>query len=154
MSTVHMEPGLSGEETLRKKFGTPDISVETRMSEDLASYLEAFEFFFIGTSNRAGECDSSYRGKGKTVPAIKVLDDRTIIFPDYLGNGSFRSLGNILENPHVGMLFIDFKTGVRMRVNGDAEIDDDPEWLKLFPGSLQTVKVVVREVYKQNQPAR
>lgn len=154
MSRVQIEPGLSGEETLRRKFATPDVVVDSRMSEDVARYLEGFDSFFIATSNRAGECDASYRGKGQTVPALKVLDEQTMIFPDYLGNGSFRSLGNILENPHIGMLFIDTRTGVRMRVNGDAEITDDDEWLKLFPGSLQIVRVVVREIYKQNQPAR
>ncbi len=146
------EHQLSGDEILRRRFGTPDIAVDSSLSAEVAHYLESFDFFFIATSNKVGECDSSYRGKRKDVPAVKVLDEHTIIFPDYLGNGSFRSLGNVLENPHIGMLFMDFKTGVRMRVNGEATLSDDAGWLNLFPGSLQTVKVTVREVYKQNQP--
>jgi hypothetical protein len=88
----------------------------------------------------------------KEADATARTDEHTIIFPHYLGNGSFRSLGNILENPHIGMLFMDFKTGVRMRVNGEATLSDDAGWPNLFPGSLQTVKVTVREAYKQNQP--
>ena len=145
---------LAGDEILRRKFGTPDIPVSASLPDSMAHEMESAEFFFIATSNRAGECDSSYRGKRKGVPAIKILDEKTIIFPDYLGNGSFRSLGNILENPHIGMLFMDFRTGMRIRVNGDAEISDDPTWVKLFPGSLQTVKVTVREAYTQNRPAK
>lgn len=143
---------LAGDEILRRKFGTPDIPVSTSISESMAHDIESADFFFIATSNRAGECDSSYRGKRKGVAAVKILDEKTIIFPDYLGNGSFRSLGNILENSHIGMLFMDFHTGLRIRVNGEAEINDSPEWLKLFPKSLQTVKVTVREAYMQNRP--
>jgi predicted pyridoxine 5'-phosphate oxidase superfamily flavin-nucleotide-binding protein len=143
-----------GDELLRSKFATPDVPTSATISDSIAHDLESLDFFFIATSNKEGECDSSYRGKRKGVPAVKVLDEKTIIFPDYAGNGSFRSLGNILENPHIGMLFMDFGSGVRMRINGEAEISDDPAWRKLFPGSLQTVKVTVREVYKQNRPVR
>ncbi len=144
---------LPGDEILRRKFGTTDVPVSTSLTESVARYIESLDFFFIATSNRAGECDSSYRGKRPGVPVVKVLNEKTIIFPDYLGNGSFRSLGNILENPHIGMLFMDLKSGLRIRVNGEAEISDDPAWLEMFPNSLQTVKVAIQEVYKQNRPA-
>lgn len=130
-----------GEELLRERFSTPDVSATATISDSVAHYLESLDFFFIATSNRQGECNSSYRRKREGVPAVKVLDDRTIIFPDYAGNGSFRSLGNILDNPHIGMLFMDLHTGIRMRVNDDAKISEDPGWLKIFPGSLQTAKV-------------
>lgn len=151
-STDTQRHASHGEELLRKRFATPDVPSTVTISDTVAHYLESLDFFFIATSNREGECDSSYRGKREGVLAVKVLDDKTIIFPDYAGNGSFRSLGNILDNPHIGMLFMDLHTGVRMRVNGDAEISEDPAWRKIFPGSLQTVKVTVREVYKQNRP--
>lgn len=144
---------LPGDEILRRKFGTRDIPVSTHLSESVAHYIESLDFFFIATSNKLGECDSSYRGKGKGVSLLKVLDEKTIIFPHYMGNGTFRSLGNILENPHVGMLFMDFKTGLRMRINGDAELSENPEWLDMFPNSIETVKVTVEEVYRQNRPA-
>ena len=126
--------------------------MQTTISESIARYLESFEFFFIATSNRKGECDASFRGKREGAPIIKIIDSRTIIFPDYLGNGSFRSLGNILENPHIGMVFMDLNTGTRIRINGDAEIVQSEEWSQLFPESIQIVKVKVREVYHQNRP--
>ncbi|HJT68628.1 MAG TPA: pyridoxamine 5'-phosphate oxidase family protein [Terriglobales bacterium] len=144
---------LAGDEILRRKFGTKDIPVETSLSDEIIRLIESLDFFFIATSNSTGECDSSYRGRGKGVPLVRVLDAKTIIFPHYMGNGTFRSLGNILENPHIGMLFMDLKTGLRIRVNGDAEISDDAGWLKMFPNSIETVKVTVNEAYKQNRPA-
>lgn len=146
------EAEMHGDEKLRKKFGTPDIPALAAIPEDLVSFVESADFFFIATSGKAGECDCSYRGKGQDMPAVKILDRKTMIFPHYLGNGSFRSLGNIIENPHIGMLFIDFRSGLRVRINGDAEITENAEWLKLFPHSLLTVKVTVREAYKQNRP--
>lgn len=147
------DSGLQGDEVLRRKFGTTDVPVAARMSDAVVRFIESVEFYFIATSNRHGECDASYRHKGKDGPALKVLDERTIIFPHYMGNGTFRSLGNIIENPHIGMLFIELPSGLRMRVNGDAEIIEDAEWLAIFPGSIETVKVAVQEVYKQNRPA-
>ena len=142
----------SGDEILRKKFGTPDIPVQTTISASIALYLETFDFFFIATSNRKGECDASFRGKRDGPTSVKVLGDNTIVFPDYLGNGSFRSLGNILENPHIGMVFINLDTGLRIRLNGDAEVVQDQDLMKIFPGCIQVVKVNVREIYKQNRP--
>ena len=142
----------SGDEILRQKFGTPDVPVQTTISASVARYLESFDFFFIATSNRKGECDASLRGKRDGPTSLKVLGNSTIVFPDYLGNGSFRSLGNILENPHIGVAFVNFDTGSRIRVNGDAEVVQDPNFMKIFPGCIQIVKVTVREVYKQNRP--
>lgn len=153
MDVERDQESLAGDEILRRKFGTKDIDIVDVLSDEVSRFIESLDFFLIATSNRKGECDSSYRGKGKGVPLLKVLDEKTLIFPHYMGNGTFRSLGNILENPHIGMLFVDFKTGLRMRINGDAEISDNADWLKLFPKSIETVRVTVQEVYKQNRPA-
>lgn len=143
----------AGDQILRQRFGTPDIPIQLTISESMSHYLESFDYFFVATSDRKGECDASFRGRGNSSsPAIKILDERTLIFPHYMGNGSFRSLGNILENPHIGMLFIDLATGARTRLNGGAEINANPEWLAMFPGAIQIVKVTVAEVYKQNRP--
>lgn len=84
---------------------------------------------------------------------MKVLEGYTIVFPDNLGNGSFRVMGNILEDPHIGTLFIDFNTGLRIRVNGIAEITHDPYLSGLFPDCIQSVKVSIHEINKRNLPA-
>ena len=141
-----------GDVVLREKFGTPDVQTSDAISPDLARYLESLSFFFISTSDKRGECDASFRSKRGRSLLLKIMDGNSIVFPDYLGNGSFRSLGNILENPHIGMLFIDLRSGLRIRVNGEAQVSDDLKWLDEFPGSIQVVKVRVREVYKQNRP--
>lgn len=135
----------SGEQFLRSKFQTNGIRIGHKLSDLLSRYVESMEFFFLATADRAGNCDCSFRGG---VPCVKALDDTTLIFPDYPGNGAFQSLGNIVENPHVGMLFIDFTHQQRLRINGQAELLDDPELCALFPGSIQVVKVFVEQVYR------
>lgn len=140
-----MNGTLSGEEVLRAKFGTRGIQTGTKITEITRRYIEAMPFFFIATSDRNGNCDCNFRGGS---PAVLAVDDTTLVFPDYPGNGAFQSLGNIIENPKIGMLFIDFTHQQRLRVNGKAEIVDDPEWLQLFPGSIQIVKVTVEQIYR------
>ena len=81
--------------------------------------------FFLATADAEGRPDCSY--KGGTPGFVRVVDRRTLAFPSYDGNGMFKSLGNILVNPHVGLLFIDFESPNRMRVNGHATLhEDDP----------------------------
>lgn len=134
---------LNGEEFLRSKFQTKGIHIGKKLFDLLRRYVESMEFFFIATADKAGNCDCNFRGG-----AVKVLDETTLIFPDYPGNGAFQSLGNILENPHIGMLFIDFTHQQRLRINGRAEVLDDADVLDLFPGSIQVVKVTVEQVYR------
>jgi predicted pyridoxine 5'-phosphate oxidase superfamily flavin-nucleotide-binding protein len=134
----------SGEELLRQKFDTKGIRIGTKITDLFRRYMESMDFFFLATANKEGICDCSYRGGN---PVVKVIDEETLIFPDYQGNGAFQSLGNLIENPSIGMLFIDFTRCQRLRVNGIAEIVDDPEWLLNFPESIQFVKVRVQEIY-------
>lgn len=66
MSTAEQgEPVLPGDVILRRRFRTPDIPVASSLSQDIVHFIESLDFFFIATSNRAGECDSSYRRKGE-----------------------------------------------------------------------------------------
>lgn len=136
---------LSGEQWLQDKFQTKGIRVGQKITSLLGRYVEAMEFFFIATSDRDGNCDCSFRGGS---PAVKVLDEETLLFPDYPGNGAFQSLGNILDNPKIGMLFIDFTHQQRLRINGKAEVLDDAKLCEWFPGSIQVVKVTVEQVYR------
>jgi predicted pyridoxine 5'-phosphate oxidase superfamily flavin-nucleotide-binding protein len=106
--------------------------------------IEAGPFFFLATSNARGQCDCSFKGGGPGL--VRVLDARTLAFPDFDGNDLFMSLGNILENPRVGLLFIDFADGGRLRVNGRAEIHDDGPVRALFPAAPRVVLVAIEEV--------
>ncbi len=74
-------------------------------------------------------------------------DDRTLAFPDYDGNGMYRSRGNVLVNPHVGLLFLDFEQPRRMRVNGTASIDDDDALRAEFTGAVFVVRVRAERIF-------
>lgn len=106
--------------------------------------LESAPFFFLATSDDTGRCDCSFKGGGPGL--IRVLDSRHFAFPDFDGNGAFMSLGNILRNPNVGCLFIDFSDGARLRINGTARIHASGEIVALFPGAARVVLVEVELV--------
>jgi predicted pyridoxine 5'-phosphate oxidase superfamily flavin-nucleotide-binding protein len=78
---------------------------------------------------------------------VRVLDAHTLAFPDYDGNGMFRSLGNILVNPHVGLLFVDFAQPNRLRVSGTATVHLDDPLLATFPGAQAVVRVRAEHVF-------
>ncbi len=110
----------------------------------LHARIEAVPFFFLATSDNEGRCDCSFKGGGPGL--IKILDERRFAFPDFAANGAFMSLGNILVNPQVGCLFIDFSDGARLRVNGRAAISEDAGLLGLFAGAERAVVVSVEQV--------
>ena len=124
-------------------------SVPARM----ATFVEALPFFFIATANLNGECDCSFRGRerdasGQPYALLKVLDTKTLVFPDYSGNNFFNSLGNMLVNGHIGMLFIDFEAQLRGRINGRAHIIEDRRaHADLWPTAQRYVQVTVEQAY-------
>ncbi len=125
----------------------------TELTDDTAEFIQSQPFFFIATSDNEGNCDASYRGceyyeDGRRQPPVKALDPGTIVFPDFKGNRLYNSLGNILINPHIGMLFIDFENARRLRINGAAEIIEDKTLYQgLWPGAQRYVKVTVEQVF-------
>ena len=78
---------------------------------------------------------------------MRVVNEDTIAFPNYDGNGMYLSMGNLLSNPHVGLLFIDFETGHRMRLNGVASIDEADPLLAEYPEAQFIVRVRARQVF-------
>ena len=86
------------------------------------TFIESASMFFLATADAEGRPDVSY--KGGMPGFVRVVDERTLAFPSYDGNGQFRSLGNILVNPHVGLLFVDFEHPNRMRINGRATLQE------------------------------
>ena len=111
------------------------------------AFIEARDMFFLATADAEGRPQSSY--KGGEPGFVRVLDEKTLAFPNYDGNGMYLSMGNLLVNPEVGMLFIDF-TGdppSRVRVNGTASIDETDPLLSEFEGAQFVIRVRVREVF-------
>ena len=106
-------PGSRGEHALQERFGTQARAIafyQNQMLDHLNAEMRAFiaqqEMVFIATADAHGECDCSFR---TGLPGfIHVLDAKTLIYPEYRGNGVLASLGNIVENPHIGLFFVDF----------------------------------------------
>lgn len=124
-----------------------------RLAPAQTSFLESQPFFFLATADALGECDCSFRGRetsasGEPYPLLRVLDERTLVFPDFSGNRLYNSLGNILANPHVGLLFVDFRQRMRMRVNGRACIvEEAAAYADIWPTALRYVVVTVAQAY-------
>ena len=95
--------------------------------------------FFFATADENGMPQCSY--KGGEPGFVRVVDEHTLAFPSYDGNGTYLSLGNLLRNPQVGLLFIDFTSPRRLRVNGIASIDEDDPLLAEFSGAQLIVRV-------------
>ena len=94
-----------------------------RFDDDDRAFIEARDMFFLATADEHGMPQCSY--KGGEPGFVRVVDEHTLAFPSYDGNGTYLSLGNLLRNPQVGILFIDFTSPKRLRVNGIASIDED-----------------------------
>ena len=121
-----------------------DEATSSRISDAHRAFIEARDMFFLATADSDGVPQCSY--KGGDPGFVRVLDAETLAFPVYDGNGMFLSVGNILVNPHVGLLFIDLEDGTRLRVNGVATVDgehsDDAP-----PGAQLVVRVHVQAVF-------
>jgi len=122
-----------------------EITVHDRFTDDDRAFVARCPMFFLATADREGWPDCSY--KGGRPGFIQVIDDRTLAFPNYDGNGMFRSLGNILVNPKVGLLFVDFEHPNRMRVNGIASLHDDAASRADFEGANLVVHVHAERIF-------
>ena len=111
------------------------------------AFIEARDMFFLATVDADGHPQCSY--KGGDPGFVKVLDEHTLAFPNYDGNGMYLSMGNVLETAEVGLLFIDF-TGDpprRLRVNGPATIDENDPLAGEWERAQFIVRVHAREVF-------
>lgn len=139
-----VDTGTSGERTLQCRYGTQaraDAFYRNQVLDHLNVAMRDFialqTMVFIASANAQGEADSSFRAG----PAgfVRVLDERTLCYPEYRGNGVMASLGNILENPHIGLLFVDFTVSkIGLHVNGSAGILANDE-LAHHPGVTTAV---------------
>ena len=122
-----------------------DLLVGDTIGDGDRAFIEARDMFFLATADAQGRPNCSY--KGGDPGFVRVLDQHTIAFPNYDGNGMYLSMGNVLVHPDVGMLFIDFEQGNRMRLEGTASIDPDDPLLADYPEAQFVVRVRARKVY-------
>ena len=109
-------------------------------------FIQGADMFFLATCDHRGLPTCSY--KGGDPGFVQVVDPKTLAFPNYDGNGKYQSMGNLLKNPYVGMLFVDFGGQQRLRIQGIARIQDHDELLSSYPEAEFIVRVDVTEVYK------
>jgi len=121
------------------------VTVRAAFTDEDRAFIERCPMFFIATADALGHPDCSY--KGGMPGFVRVLDERTLAIPDYDGNGMYRTWGNVLANPHVGMLFLDFENPKRIRVNGTAQVREDDPLRGEYPGAVFIVRVAASRIF-------
>ncbi len=122
------QPGSTGERILQDQLGTAQRAeqfyknqVTDYLTPVMQEFIQRMEMAFIATSDPQGECDCSFRAG--EAGFFRIIDDRTIAYPELRGNGVMASLGNMLQNPHIGIFMADFSRDlIGLHVNGDASI--------------------------------
>ena len=128
-------PGSIGEHLLQERFGTAQRArgfynhqMLDHLNEHMQEFMARMEMVFIATADGAGEADCSFRAGPPGF--VCALDERTLVYPEYRGNGVMGSLGNIAENGHIGLLFIDFcGDAIGLHVNGRSTMIDNDDML-------------------------
>jgi len=137
---------------MQKRFGTEKLAetvlnaiVSDGVEGPSADFIESRDFFFLSTVDGEGRPTVSYKGGPPGV--CHVVDAQTLVFPAYDGNGMFKSMGNAAETGKVGLLFIDFETPNRVRVQGSVALsEDDPEMAR-YPGAKMIARVAVESCF-------
>jgi predicted pyridoxine 5'-phosphate oxidase superfamily flavin-nucleotide-binding protein len=142
-----------GNRRLQDQFDSRRISdrleeklTRTQFSPDDKAFIEGASYFFLATADAEGKADCSF--KGGMPGFVRVTGPSELAFPDYDGNGMFKSLGNILVNPSVGILFIAMHgKPQRLRVNGKATISDRDPLLAQTVGGQMIVRVAAQAIF-------
>lgn len=131
--------GSAGEHLLQAHLGSTERAaefygrqVQPQLTPRMREFVRRRTMVFLSTADGRGECDASFRAGP---PGFVVdLDQRTLTYPEYRGNGVLASAGNLTENPHLGLLFMDFTHDhIGLHVNGRAELRADEEQRRAFP---------------------
>lgn len=137
MAAIEREEPLScgsdGEVRLQERYGSRSRALAFyrnqmcgQLNEAMREFIARQEMVFVATADHEGEADCSFRAGPPGF--VRVLDAKTLCYPEYRGNGVMASLGNISENGHVGMLFVDFMAAkIGLHVNGTAKVVGNDE---------------------------
>jgi uncharacterized protein len=148
MATYH-----DGSRVLQDRFDTRRLAdrideklvARGTIDDDDRAFIERCDMVFVATADADGRPNCSY--KGGEPGFVRVLDERTIALPSYDGNGMYLSMGNLLVNPHVGLLFINFEERKRLRLNGVASISEDDSLMAEYPEAQFVVRVRAEQVF-------
>jgi predicted pyridoxine 5'-phosphate oxidase superfamily flavin-nucleotide-binding protein len=142
-----------GNRSLQDAFDSRRISdrleeklMRVAFTADDKTFIESAIYFFLATADAEGRPDCSFKGGARGF--VRVTGAGELAFPDYDGNGMFKSLGNILVNPYVGLLFIDMhEKPRRLRVNGIARVVRDDPLMVQTVGAQMMVRVTARAIF-------
>jgi predicted pyridoxine 5'-phosphate oxidase superfamily flavin-nucleotide-binding protein len=132
-------------ETRRIADRLAEVTLHSVIDGEDRDFIARSRMFFLATADANGYPDCSY--KGGLPGFVRVLDERTLEIPDYDGNGMYRSWGNVLVNPHVTLLFIDFEAPKRLRVQGRAQVLRDPQRCAAHQGAVFVIQVSVERIF-------
>ena len=143
----------SGQRRLQDEFASAPLADRLyerlrhdRFTDADKAFIEALPFFFLATADAEGRPDCSY--KGGDPGFVRILAPDRLVFPDYDGNGMFRSLGNVEVNPHVGLLFLSVGAKpARLRVNGAARVLRNDPQMTQWPGAQLLVEVTPSDIF-------
>ncbi|MFJ3913547.1 pyridoxamine 5'-phosphate oxidase family protein [Streptomyces vinaceus] len=135
--------GSAGEHRLQQHLGTADRAarfydqqVRPHLTPEMSDFIGRQAMVFLATADSHGECDASFRAGAPGF--VHVIDEQSLAYPEFRGNGVLASAGNMLENPHLGMLFVDFTHHhVGLHVNGVARLCQDDDLRRSHPGLPQ-----------------
>ena len=122
-----------------------DLIIHETITDEDKVFIESLNMFFISTVDEDGRPTVSY--KGGDPGFIKVLDDKTIAYPGYDGNGMFLTAGNLASNEDVGLLFISFESPQRLRLHGRASVDTKDPLLDEYIEAQYIVRIKVRNLF-------
>ena len=122
-----------------------EVKVHDAFTEEDRAFLERMDMFFLATVDELGQPTCSY--KGGDPGFVTVVDERTLAFPNYDGNGMYLSMGNVAATRRIGLLFIDFERQRRMRVDGSATLAFDDPLLARHPEAQFIVRVRAERIY-------
>jgi predicted pyridoxine 5'-phosphate oxidase superfamily flavin-nucleotide-binding protein len=141
-----------GNRTLQDRFDTrrladrlEQVTLKDYLDEYDKQFIESLDMFFIATVDAEGRANCSYKGGERGF--VRVVDEHTLAFPNYDGNGMYLTMGNVVATRQVGMLFIDFEQQFRMRVNGEASVAAEDPLMAEYPEAQFVVRVKAREVF-------
>jgi predicted pyridoxine 5'-phosphate oxidase superfamily flavin-nucleotide-binding protein len=142
-----------GNRDLQQQFGSTALAdrlVErlrrSEFNDEDRDFIHSVEFFFLATAAPDGQPDCSF--KGGAPGFVRIVQPDLLVWPDYDGNGMFKSLGNIKRNPLVGLLFIRMgATPKRLRVNGRAEVVLEDPLMREFTGAQGLIRVTPIDIF-------
>ncbi len=126
----------------------------TSLTPSMQEWVSNADTLFIGSGykeegeHRSNGMDASHRGGSPGF--MKVLNERQLVLPDYSGNNFFNTIGNLILNPLVGLLFLDFEKGNMLQITGRVDIDWDSEQIQDHPGAHRLLNIEIDEVVQLN----